>query len=334
MPQTDESSDAARFIAAMQSILPEGGRVVMAQFRGDPNSATDTRWRVRVLNDPGMIDERANVYLCVAAMSAGEDGKFRRLKANFAGGLLLMIDDLGDGLGAKFPLKIIDGAPPTALVETSPGNFQAIYMFKEAVTDALRFDALVNAFVAKEFLGKDTGMKGITRIFRPPAGVNGKPKYGGWSVRLAQWNPERRYSVEELVEAFDLALHIQPALPPRVRAHNLPRDGRREEFAELIEILDAAGSIRGEGSTGGWIEIQCPWVEEHSGAVDNGADIRAPAPENDWYGGFQCFHGACEGRRIGTVLDWATAETLDDLVGAVEITNDAAGEFGDYCEGA
>ena len=77
----------------------------------------------------GRIDDDANVYFTVAAFRQNDRGEWRRRKDQFAGGILLMIDDLGDGPGSKFQLSKIDELPPTALIETSPGNFQAIYMF-------------------------------------------------------------------------------------------------------------------------------------------------------------------------------------------------------------
>ena len=70
--------------------------------------------RAYVLDNYRLIDEAANIYVCVSAMKKNDRGEFRRRKENFCGGLLLMIDDLGTGKGAKFPLEILEPLPPTA----------------------------------------------------------------------------------------------------------------------------------------------------------------------------------------------------------------------------
>src|SRR5690554_8230799 len=116
-----------KFYDEMKRFVPEDGRLISCQFRGDPNSDIYGKWKGRVLNHADQIDEGANVYLCVSAMRRNSRGEFRRRKENFAGGLLLMIDDLGTGKGAKFPMSIIEPLPPTAVIETSPDNFQAMY---------------------------------------------------------------------------------------------------------------------------------------------------------------------------------------------------------------
>ena len=87
-----------------------------------------------MLSNSDQLDERANVYFCVSGMRKGDDGRWRRSKDNFAGGLCLMIDDLGDGPGSRAPLSTIKALKPTALVETSPSNYQAIYLFDGLVT--------------------------------------------------------------------------------------------------------------------------------------------------------------------------------------------------------
>ncbi|RPI08347.1 MAG: hypothetical protein EHM65_10430, partial [Acidobacteriales bacterium] len=155
------------FLAEMKRLLPSDGRVMMCAFRGSPEDDLRGKWRAQVLNYADQVDEMANVYLCVSAMRKNARGEFRRRKENFAGGLLLMIDDVGDGKGSKFPLALLNPLPPTALIETSPGNFQATYFFKELVTDLVEFDALIRAFIERQFLSNDTGMAGVNRVFRP-----------------------------------------------------------------------------------------------------------------------------------------------------------------------
>lgn len=319
------------FFWEMARFVPPEARIMTCQFRGDPNSDIYGKWRARVMRDPSFVDEGANVYLCVSAMKQNARGEFRRRKENFAGGLLLMIDDIGreGAKGAKFPLSVIKPLPPTAMIETSPGNFQAMYFFDRLVDDMELFDALIRAFIERQFLGADTGQAGVNRVFRPPAGINGKPKYHDengqpWRVRLAGFDPSRRYGVEEIARAYGLSL---------VRGRRVPRGatgGKGDKIRNFMNVrgaLRAAGMLkREEADYSGWIPVTCPWTHHHTDGADNGAAIRLPEPENDWVGAFRCHHGHCEGRGWRDLTEWLAAEQLEML----ELTNRNSGEYHEY----
>ena len=300
-----------QFLEAMRREVPDDGRIMMCQFRGDPNADIKGKWRAYVVNDSSIINQKSNVYLCVSAMRKNARGEFRRRKDNFAGGLLLMVDDLGTGPGAKFPMSTIDAAPPTALIETSPDNYQAIYLFEKLVTDMAKFEALIRAFIDAQFLGKDTGMAGVNRVFRPPAGINGKPKHerdgSAFRVGLKEWHPERRYSVESLAEAFGLKLQR--------RGKRLPRGATEDKAANIRAFVDVRQALRNAGMVkrnsadmGGWTDMICPWTSEHGGQVDNGAALRIPDADNRFFGGFKCHHGSCEEKGWRDLTEWLSTE--------------------------
>jgi len=320
------------FFELMRSMLPEDGRVVAAQFRGDPNSDVYGKWKAIVLNSVSQIDDLSNVYLCVSAMKRNQRGEFRRRKENFAGGLLLMIDDVGTGPGAKFPLSTLDALAPTALVETSPDNYQAMYFFDKRVEDLETFDALIRAFIQRKFLGTDTGQAGVNRVFRPPAGINAKPKYFDeegrpWRVKLHNFAPERRYSVSEIATAFGLSLVRRRSAPKDAGRQLAARSDRIRHFIETRSTLRSAGWIKQEEPDySGWIHIRCPWTHDHTGGVDNGAAIRLPEVENDWYGAFRCHHGHCGEKGWRSLTDWLNS----DLEDVLEATNDDADGFDNY----
>lgn len=300
------------FFAEFRRECPPEARVLFCQFRGDPNDdAGPERWRARVLNNPDAVDERANLYLCVSAMGRNARGEFRRRKENFAGGLALMIDDLGDGPGAKHPLALLGAAQPNALIETSPGNFQAVFLLREAERSLPRFDALIRGFIERQFLGAaDPGMAGVNRVFRPPVGLNGKAKYGGaWPVRLAAWAPERRLSTEELAEAFGVPLVV--ARPPRRDPGILlgAKPDRIRAFVAARAALRSAGMLkRQEPNLAGWQDVRCPWTDQHTGGADNGAAICEPNAENEWFGGFACHHGHCAEKGWRELTEWLAEE--------------------------
>ena len=116
----------SEFLDEMYRFIPEEGRVMGCQFRGDPNADIYSKWRARVIRSPNMIDDGANVYFCVSAMKRNERGEFRRRKENFCGGILLMIDDIGTGKGAKFPMETIDALEPTCLIDRDWETFADI----------------------------------------------------------------------------------------------------------------------------------------------------------------------------------------------------------------
>ena len=304
------------FLREMLREVPDDARVMMCQFRGDPNEDIRGKWRAYVVKDSSIIDPRANVYLCVSAMRRNSRNEYRRRKENFAGGLLLMIDDIGTGAGAKFPMETIAAAPPSAMIETSPDNFQAIYFFDKLVTDMALFEALIKAFIDAQFLGKDTGMAGVNRVFRPPAGLNAKPKHmrngKPWEVRLAEWNPERRYSVQDLATAFNLQLKRKGPRIPRGATVSKPENVRA--FVNVRNALREAGMIkRSAPDMAGWSDMRCPWTHNHTGQKDNGAALRLPDIDNQWFGGFKCHHGSCEGKGWRELTEWLSEEQEEVL---------------------
>lgn len=303
------------FIQAMLLHIPEGAHIVVCQFRGDPNDDIKGKWRASGLSQT-KLDPLGNVYFAVSAMKRNVRGELRRRKENFAGGLLLMIDDLGEGPGAKFPMSTIEALVPTALIETSPDNFQAIYMFDSAIAEN-KMDSLIRAFIAREFLGNDPGMAGVNRVFRPPFGVNGKAKYGGWTVRCEQWNPEARYSPEEIASAYGLELSPRGTRAPRGATTN--RSETIRTFVLVRSALRAAGMLkRDEPDLSGWTEIVCPWVDGHSARANTGAAIREPAEENGWNGAFRCHHGSCGERGWRALTDWL-ADAQEQILAEVNM---------------
>lgn len=300
------------FLNAMALHVPDDARLMACQFRGDPNAEFPGKWRSFPLARLNQLDEEANIYLTVSAMRRNARGEFRRRKENFAGGLLLMIDDLGDGPASKFPISTISRLEPTVMIETSPRNFQAVFMFDRLVTDMGLFERLIKGFIDKQFLGKDTGMAGVNRVFRPPAGINGKPKHNGWHVKAVQENYALRYSPEQIAAAFGIDL------TPRV-INRAPR-GATEDKSELIKafvevrsFLRAAGMIKTEPNLAGWQDIVCPWTGNHTGAVDNGAAIKEPDDENGWHGAFVCHHASCHDYGWRDLTDWLSDNQAEVL---------------------
>jgi hypothetical protein len=145
--------------------------------------------------------------------------------------------------------------------------------------------------------GKDPGMKGVTRYGRLPVGWNTKAKYierlgSPFVHQLEEWHPERRYSLQDIIEAFALELD---------RAHT--RGTRVETDDPILKALEARGLVKGpmNNKPGVW-DITCPWLDEHTDRADSGTAYFEPHFDGREKPGFKCHHGHCANRSIKDLL--------------------------------
>ena len=129
--------------------------------------------------NPGSLFGSRDCYWSIAAFP--DDGTAVRTLARALEVRCLVIDDVGT--------KVSDGAvlvalgAPTAIVETSSGNFQWVYRLATpvAVSDWAKFFRGVEALVGQRLEGRDA-----VHLFRLPFGVNTKPGRDGFAVRLVE----------------------------------------------------------------------------------------------------------------------------------------------------
>lgn len=283
-------------------------RLVANAFLGDPQAVVKQRWRSRGVIPNGSIpgSPAHNRYISVAAFKRADDGTWRRKKELFTAGCAFMVDDLN----TKVPWAALGELEPTAIIETSKGNFQAWYFFDEPLRDRAKFDWLIDSFVNLRINGPDPGMKGVTRVGRLPESTNGKPKHNDWAVRVARWTG-KRFNPAMLAEHFGFKLTVPPpkarVTPPDVRE-------RAEQWKRMMEFLRTHQMLRShEENKSGWIDVVCPWTHEHTGQANNGASVATPNEENGWVGGFRCHHGHCAHRTWRDLSDWAVELMAEEL---------------------
>lgn len=300
--------DAKDFLNALCPSLPEDERLIVCGFPGNPNDVPGNAWRPRGWT-PGAklpLSSAWNAYVTIASFREAADGTWRRRGELFAAGRAIMVDDIG----TKVDAAIVD-LPPSAIIETSPDNFQWWYFLTEPERDPVRFDGLLRAFIAGKLLGADPGMAGITRVGRLPGYLNGKPQYGGFTTRLEMLS-DVAYSFEELLEGFGLELRGR-----REPLRRLPTEEaleRNRQFMEVYKFLAARGMLkRSEPDMSGWTEMTCPWVDCHTNGADNGAAISEPSEENGWTGGFRCHHGHCKDKGWRDLTDWLNELAVEEL---------------------
>jgi hypothetical protein len=302
------------FLADLAAGLTPDERLILCGFPGDPYEAGPAAWRPRPWA-PGReipFGPTDNAYVTVGAFKRAADGTYRRRTETFTAGLALMVDDVGTKVDRTF----VEAMQPTWKIETSPGNEQWWYFLHEPERDMARFDGLIRAFIHGKLLGADPGMSGVTRVGRLPGHLNGKKAYGGWTTRVTEANGSR-WTPQELLDGFGLQIRGQ-----RVMREKLPTEEaleRNRMFMNVYKWLDQRSMLkRHEPDPSGWTEMSCPWVDGHTGGVDNGAAIREPAPENDYYGAFRCHHGHCVEKGWSHLTEWVNEESIEELERAAQ----------------
>lgn len=315
MPEEHSPGSAEHFLTELAREMPADARLILCGFPGDPYEADSTAWRPRPWR-PGAdnpFGRADNAYSTVAAFGRAPDNTWRRRTETFRAGLALMVDDVGTpGVGsARVDRERVAHMRPTFRVETSPNNEQWWYMLSEPELDAARFDGLIRAFITGRLLGADPGMSGITRVGRLPGHLNGKKAYKGFRTRVVEFTAQR-WTSDELLEGF--GLKIQGRAVPMRRLPTEEALERNRLFAQYYKWLDQRNMLkRHEPDLSGWTPIRCPWTENHTGGVDNGAAIREPHEENNFWGAARCHHGHCREKTWKDLTDWIDEQAVEEL---------------------
>lgn len=237
-----------------------------------------------------------NQYFTISTFYADDQGTARRRKALYRQTHCVVLDDVKEKLDAEVA-KLLP--TPSWILETSEGSEQWGYILTEPCTVAAHIDNLNDGLIESDLApsGKDPGQRGVTRYVRLPEGVNnktsklvdGKP----FKCRMLSWQPFNTVTLEQLAEPFNIDL-------------DRPRRGSRVDGAAVIDdhplIVSTGDSLHIKGViSGGRYSCTCPWVDEHTGAVDNGSAIFT---NEDGSIGFKCHHGACQDRTGVDLLKW------------------------------
>lgn len=293
------------FLSAIFRGLPDNARPIVVGFAGNPANAS---WTGAAWSGEGHIfDAEANNYFSLASFKPDGNGQFRRKKDQFFALHVVTLDDVGTKVDRE-DVKL----PPSWALETSEGNYQYGYILAEPISNPEDADSLVKAIIGAGLC--DKGASGPTaRVMRLPVGVNGKSN-PAFRCRLEEWNPERVFTVQQLVDGLGLDMGKpvkNPTKSQAARAQNegdpiyIPRPQENRVLAEIKKRNLYKASL-GDGKH----DITCPWRHEHTGEVDGGTAYFEPDP-NYPIGGFHCFHGHCEGRNIHTLLEYLSLDVAD-----------------------
>lgn len=288
------------FLSNAFSGLKDNEKFWVTGFSGDPKSVKPWMWGGKGAPPglPSCIHSSHNNYIAVSSFKSGKDGKFHRKKENFGHMHVVMIDDVG----TKVPDKRI-ALKPSAMVETSPGNYQIWYFLSVPEPDAEKADRLIKGMIENGLTADatDPGMRGVTRYGRLPVGINGKGKYveklgKPFVQRVTIWSPTTRYSIEEIAVAYGVDLAA-----PTPRNHRISIRKQTSSYTvgddAVLALINRAGLYL-EAAQDAMHRIVCPWFQEHTDEDPTGTVYFEPSDENYGRGGFKCHHGHCIDRTI------------------------------------
>ncbi|MCD6039483.1 MAG: uncharacterized protein K0S27_883 [Gammaproteobacteria bacterium] len=303
--KSDETKpiDNISFLCELFGEKLDEARPIVVSFEGNPSTVPANKWfgqrwggTTSLMN----LSANSNNYFSLAMFKPDDAGQYRRRKSHFQGLYAVMLDDIG----SKASMERLT-LPPSWLLETSPNNYQAGYLLHEPLINSKTADQLINAIINAGLC--DPGANGpTTRLARMPIAANGKHE-PPFTCRMELGSPERRYSVQELVDGLQLEI-VEKDRSKREKSHleqthQIDGDAvwipRPEENAVITTLRQRNLYKAPLGS--GKHDITCPWKNEHTNAVDNGTAYFEP--DDNWpIGGLKCLHGHFAHRNIRDLL--------------------------------
>lgn len=298
----------ADFLAVVVRELPEGARRIVKAKPGDPKASG---WHPQDGADVAAVCKPTlNTYFNCASVLALATGELSAREEDAAAYHVLVLDDVGTKADRAKSRDVV----PTYEIETSPGNFQVGFVLSPPESDFGRVKA-AQSLVTEAGLG-DAGAKGVVRWMRLPEGINGKPQHLNddkpFQCRLRSWNPDVAYSLDDLVDALVPGGVITPAVavqrqgigaqpdrsaPPAINPEVFTP--RRDEN-RVVTALKEASLYKCEKRPG-LHDVTCPWLVEHTDALDDGAAYFEPTAQFP-VGGFRCQHSHGDRYHIGDLL--------------------------------
>lgn len=195
--------------------------------------------------------------------------------------LFMMLDDIG----TKSKTPPLD---PTWIMETSEGSFQWGYAFSEQPTKG-QFAAAIKAIAEAGYT--DPGALNPVRNCRIPGSVNLKQGRGNFAARLAEFHPEREYTLDAICEALGVTPdEADTADFKSVRVRDTGQDN-------VLAWLSDNGMVLSHPNAEGWCGIVCPNNAEHT---DGMVEARYKPLDRS----FCCYHGHCADLDSRAFLDW------------------------------
>jgi len=211
----------------------------------------------------------ARLYYGCSTCKRDQEGSLRNRKDLFSRYHVLVLDDIG----TKVPESKIT-LDPTYVLESSPGNFQYGYVLKEPLTDLDEAQCLVDLVYGAGL--SDEGGKLATKKVRLPGGVNGKrgPNFG--FVATLHYCDPVYFTPQEILDGLGIIGIWETISADTKKARRTMRAAGTSHWSPTpvalqsnAGVIDTVAEWLSEQSlirniSGEWLEIQCPWCDEHT----------------------------------------------------------------------
>jgi hypothetical protein len=212
-----------------------------------------------------------------------KNGKPSASVANCTHVLFMMLDDIGTK--SKTP-----PLAPTAIVETSPGNFQYWYAYSDQPTVEQHCAAL-SAIARAGYT--DPGATNAVRNCRLPGSVNQKPGREAFECREVEFS-KLEYTLEEICAALGVTPDEESSRANHLRLTDTGND-------DVLAWLNEQGLVTSRVNSEGWCGVVCPNHAEHT---DGQLEARY-MPQSR---AFCCYHGHCEHLDSNYFCDWVAEQ--------------------------
>lgn len=287
------------FVGALFDQLPESAHVGVSLPVGNKPPGYPSDWQDVRAKLHRMRGER-KAYVSTASLYLDSEGQLRNRLDNLAAMHFVILDDIG----GKCPVDDLPAGlrKPTYIIESSAGNFQYGYKLAEPIVDVEEARLLIGDLYSVG--GWDSGGAVAAKYVRLPYGIHGKTKF---PVRLVELYGGEVFEPDELRELaeFDVAAPDAQArraamrYARKINAQTVDCEGVVDP---LLEILNERGMILND--TGTWVQIECPWVSEHTDGDNSGtAYLPIGRGRDSGFRAFKCHHDSCSGQHTRAFLD-------------------------------
>lgn len=271
MTTKDSASPQVTRKMFVEGLTPPGckGDVTLAEAVNSAFVARTYRPRAtRVLEDA--------THICCSTLGEmrNANGNPFRSPENVVEAIAAILDDVGTK--AKVPQL-----PPTAIIETKPGNFTYYYAFTRPCPPD-QFMTIMHSINEAGYV--DENCADLVRLNRLPGS---KPEGKEHRAELRAWNPEVKYDPDELLSKMEVAEIAYDAAARGFERIPAPPGVVVEDA--MLEWLEANGWVQKDMGDG-WYMITCPWKEEHTDQSRNDGARYRPCDETSIVRAFKCWH--------------------------------------------
>ncbi|WP_375690947.1 DUF5906 domain-containing protein [Pseudooceanicola sp. LIPI14-2-Ac024] len=254
------SDDAERFISALGARLdPQKDQKLIFSRKADARGQANGFPPLTVEKMRGWLrnsDLKATSWYVGMSAVRLHGGEYRNKMVNFACLVAVVLDDVGTkGLSYE---ETYEKLPPSAVIESSDGNWQFFYFLDEPCEDYSRAARLIQCVYGSNLT--DGGGRLVLKLARMPMGVRNKVVdgvYDDFDVRLVELDESRRYSMEELEAQFP---------PTRARLDEAPGDDGlpSDQVSKVLLSEHFRQEHEARQEPDGSVTFICPWWDTHT----------------------------------------------------------------------